>query len=203
MSLIRDEFEGVLATDFWQAYNIVDQLKQKCWAHLLRELKQVEEDGKDQGDWADFAKKLRRIFADGVRLVARRHELDPEKYTDLTIRLQGRLIDLAVADYENTDARRLAKRLNRERDGLLTFVEKEGIEPTNNRAERDLRPAVIMRKISQGNKTDDGARAQARMMSIFRTLKMRGYDPLETITDALKTKVKTGVLPALPKAKKP
>jgi hypothetical protein len=54
-------------------------------------------------------------------------------------------------------------------------VEKEGIDPTNNRAESNIRPGVIMRKIRQGNKTDDGARVQTRMMSIIWTLKMRGY----------------------------
>jgi transposase len=57
---------------------------------------------------------------------------------------------------------------------------------------------VVLRKNSQSNRSDRGARAQAVLMSVYRTLRMRGHDPLKTIADALRTCLQTGDLPPLP-----
>ncbi|HQL54655.1 MAG TPA: transposase, partial [Phycisphaerae bacterium] len=67
----------------------------------------------------------------------------------------------------------------------------------NNHAERMIRPAVILRKNSQSNRSDRGAGTQAVLMSIYRTLRLRGQDPLRTIADALRTYLQTGHLPPL------
>ena len=66
----------------------------------------------------------------------------------------------------------------------------------NNHAEREVRPAVIIRKNSYGNRSEVGADAQAVLMTIFRTLKQRGHQPMETIVQALRTYVLTGNLAA-------
>jgi len=72
----------------------------------------------------------------------------------------------------------------------------------NNHAEREIRPAVIMRKNSQGNRSGNGADVQAILMSVYRTLKLqRGLDPLDTIVSDLKTYVMTASFPPLPEAK--
>jgi hypothetical protein len=68
----------------------------------------------------------------------------------------------------------------------------------NNHAERELRPVVLIRKNSNGNASLKGAKVQAVMMTIYRTLKLRNHDPLETIAKALKEYILTGKLPALP-----
>ena len=68
----------------------------------------------------------------------------------------------------------------------------------NNAAERAVRPAVIIRKNSYGNRSQRGADAQAVLMSIYRTLKQRGHDPLKTISTALAEYLTTGTLPSLP-----
>ena len=70
----------------------------------------------------------------------------------------------------------------------------------NNFAERMIRPAVILRKNSQSNRSDRGARTQAVLMSIYRTLRLRGHDPLQTIAESLRTYLQTGTLPPLPPA---
>ena len=69
---------------------------------------------------------------------------------------------------------------------------------TNNHGERMIRPAVIIRKNSQSNRSDKGAATQALLMSVYRTLKLRGLDPVRTVSDALRTYLATGQLPALP-----
>ena len=68
----------------------------------------------------------------------------------------------------------------------------------NNLAEREIRSAVIMRKDSYGNRSDQGADTQAILMSIFRTIKKRGHHPIQTITNALVTYIQTSQLPPLP-----
>ena len=68
----------------------------------------------------------------------------------------------------------------------------------NNFGERQIRPAVILRKNSQSNRSDRSAATQAVLMSVYRTLRLRGLDPTKTIVNALKTYLTTGQLPALP-----
>ncbi len=73
--------------------------------------------------------------------------------------------------------------------------------PSDNHAAREIRPAVIMRQNSQGNRSGNGANVQAILMSVYRTFKLRGLDLLDTTVSALKTYVVTGSLPPLPEAK--
>ena len=93
---------------------------------------------------------------------------------------------------------RLAKRLYKYGEELLTFVEFEGVPPSNNHAEREIRPAVLMRKASYGNQSEAGVTTRAVLMSVCRTLKKRGLDPLLAIRDALRDYATTGTLPPLP-----
>ena len=80
----------------------------------------------------------------------------------------------------------------------LTFLDRPEVPFENNHAERMIRPAVILRKNSQSNRSDKGARTQAILMSIYRTLKLRGQDPVASIAAALRIYTATGRLPPLP-----
>lgn len=194
-----EEFAGVLVADFWGAYNAIGTgARQKCLVHLLRDLKHVEKYQNSDTDWADFAKKLRRLIGDAVRLWKR--EAVPEhEFRSKRARLDARLGELIAAPWENRHARRLVKRLRRHRDELFTFLDHENVPFDNNHAERAIRPAVIIRKNSYANRSERGADTQAVLMSVYRTLKQRGHDPLTTIVSALRTYVTTGQLPPLPK----
>lgn len=194
-----EEFEGVLVADFWGAYNAVAAgARQKCLVHLLRELKHVEKYHRPGPEWAGFAKKLRRLIADAVRLW-KRDGVSDEEFRSKRTRLDARLAELIAAPWEDRHARRLVKRLRRHRDELFTFLDHENVPFENNHAERAIRPAVIIRKNSSANRSEKGADAQAVLMSIHRTLKQRGHDPLLTIVSALKTHMTTGQLPPLPR----
>ena len=113
-------------------------------------------------------------------------------------RLQTRLNRLVNGPWEQKHARRLVKRLRRHRDELPTFLDVSGVPADNNYAEREIRPAVVMRKNSYGNGSGEGALTQSVLMSVFRTLKRRGHDPIATVVAALKTRLRTGQLPPLP-----
>lgn len=193
------EFEGVLVADFWGAYNaIAAGAHQKCLVHLLRELKNVEKYQQPTPQWAEFAKKLRRLIGDAVRLW-KRDAVPDEEFCSKRARLDVRLAELIGAVWEDRHARRLVKRLRRHRDQLFTFLDHDNVPFENNHAERAIRPAVIIRKNSYANRSERGADAQAVLMSIYRTLKQRGHAPLATIVSALRTYCTTGKLPPLPK----
>ncbi|QVL30699.1 IS66 family transposase [Telmatocola sphagniphila] len=193
-----EAFQGVLVSDFWKVYDIVTQKRQKCWPHLLRDLTAVDEGSESGEDWPEFCKKLWRIYADAVRLEAGIEELQQESYDSRLLRLKTRITDLAVRPWTNRHARRLAKRLFDYGDDLLTFLEIEGVPKSNNKGEREIRPGVMMRKVSFGSYSQQGARTRSILMSIYRTLKLRDPDPLKETESALRTYTLTGKLPALP-----
>jgi hypothetical protein len=196
----KEAYDGVLVTDFWSAYHAVEaRTNQKCWAHLLRELKTVDErPNGPRDDWPAFAKTLRRIYTDATKLAAAGPALPVVDRDAKVCRLHTRLTDLAVAAWMHPDAQRLAKRIRKDETSLLTFAEIDGVPPTNNHAEREIRPAVLMRKASYGNASTRGMTTRAVLMTVFRTLKRRGHDPLTTLRTALETHTKTGHLPPLP-----
>ena len=194
-----DAFDGILLHDFWAAYESIDVAdRQYCLVHLLRELEKVDQHN-SSAVWQAFAKTLRRLVRDGIRL-RKRPDFTPEKYRSRILRLGRRLDALIATEPDDADARRLLKRLRRTGDHLFTFLDFPQIPFENNCAERMIRPAVILRKNSQSNRSDRGAVTQAVLMSIYRTLRLRGHDPLSTIADALRTYLQTRQLPPLPVA---
>jgi transposase len=200
MKFFSEEFAGTLVSDFWGAYNAVAcALRQTCLVHLLRDLEHVDKYKRPGEHWPAFAKKLRRLVGDAIRLWRRQDELTAEQYQSRRDRLHARLTELIAAPREDKQAKRLVKRLRRHQNDLFTFLDQPGVPFDNNYAERTIRPAVIIRKNSYGNRSERGADCQAVLMSVFRTLKQRGHDPITTIYNALATYVTTGELPPLPK----
>jgi transposase len=191
-----DAFEGVLITDFWSAYESVGaEDRQYCLVHLLRELEKVDEHD-DSVEWQTFAKKLRRLLRDGIRL-RQRPDFSPGTFQPRIDRLNKRLAALGQEEPVDRDARRLTKRLRKYAEHLFTFLDYADVPFENNFAERQIRPAVILRKNSQSNRSDRGAATQAVLMSLYQTLKLRGLQPTETVTQALRDYVATGQLPPL------
>lgn len=202
MKFFIQEFAGTLVTDFWGAYNaVVCALRQTCLAHLLRELEHTEKYKSPGEHWPEFAKKLRRLVGDAIRLWRARAEMPEETYASRRARLATRLEELLATPWKDRHAKRLIKRLRRHRNDLFTFLDQPNVPFDNNTAERAIRPAVIIRKNSYGNRSQHGADCQAVLMSIFRTLKQRGHDPIRTIVDALARYLTTGQLPPLPEPK--
>jgi len=199
LRFFRRAFNGTLVTDFWGAYNVVVCSKrQMCLFHLLRDLEHVEKYKHPSPQWPAFAKKLRRLLGDGMRLKRDQAKWTAEVYASRCDRLQQRLDQLIATDWNDKQAARLLKRFRRHRDHLLTFLYDPAVPSDNNQGERGILPAVIIRKNTYGNRSHRGANTQAVLMSIYRTLKQRGHDPLTTITKALSEFLTTGKLPPLP-----
>lgn len=192
-------FEGTLVADFWGAYNAVEcAFRQKCLVHLLRDLEHVEKYKSPGAQWPAFAKKLRRLVMDAIRLRRRRDALTPEAYASRRTCITQRLQELIDTPWTDKQAKRLLKRFRRHQHELFTFLDQPHVPFDNNLAERSIRPAVILRKNSYGNRSQQGATTQEVLMSVFFTLKKRGHNPVATLQDALTVYLKTGQLPPLP-----
>jgi len=198
MKFFTQEFSGTLVTDFWGAYNkVCCARRQLCLVHLLRDFLTVEQYKRPGPHWAEFAKKAKRLIHDAIRL-GKRNDVAAEEFASRRVRLDMRLQELIDASWEDSQAKRLIKRLRRHQNQLFTFLDQPDVPFDNNHGERSIRPAVIMRKNSYCNRSDRGARTQAVLMSVYRTLKQRNHDPVATVVQALSEYLKTGKLPPLP-----
>jgi transposase len=195
--ILGDIFGGILVTDFYAAYNqICAWAKQKCIVHLLRELKKVSISNTSP-QWVDFSKKLKRLLQDALRLGRDRDKYDDETFERRWKRMYDRLFDLYDTQYDDPDAQRLANRIEKYRFELFTFLEFDDVDADNNHGEREIRPAVQMRKAYGGNRSERGAEIQAILMTIFRTLQKRGIEPIAFLMRCLKNKFEHGQIPSL------
>lgn len=81
---------------------------------------------------------------------------------------------------------------------MFTFLDHPGGPSDKNHGERPIRPAVLARKNSYANGSDDGAETQAVLMSVFRTLKQRGHNPVSAVLEAVRVSLQTGQFPPQP-----
>jgi hypothetical protein len=200
--VIPGTYAGTLSTDRGRSYEakeLAQVQQQKCLRHIDRSLAEAL-DCRARGEQLvgrgrSFCLKLRRLLREAAALWEAYHagtaadfEAERQRIAEaVTHHLRERKI--------RGDAnRRLLSELgwHHRQGNLLRFLEDPRIEPTNNRAERGLRPAVIARKVSHCSKTWDGAKAHAAFMSVFCTLRQRGSPSL---IEAMVEVFRTGRLP--------
>jgi len=166
-------YGGTVISDSWPAWNHVGRRWQRCLAHYLREIEDTIKYKNPGREFFPFAKRLRRILRDSIRVGER------VKSRDRRLRAKRRLesrVDALLSSCslsKEKNCRRLIKRLKRERGMLFTFLEEDGVDWNNNAAERALRSSVVIRKITYGNQSDEGARAHAVLMSVRETCSLR------------------------------
>jgi len=186
-------FKGILICDFWGAYNKITALaKQRCFYHLFTELIKVDK-ANSSFHWKAFRKKLSRLLKDAIRLLNRKDQLQSKDYDRLKKKLYERLDQFLGAPSEDKDAKRLIKRLNRHRNELFTFLDYEGVSPYNNHVEQQLRKPVLTRKVSQQNRSEQGVKTQAVLMTLFRSAELHGDNPVETVLSIAKYAIEATV----------
>jgi len=188
-------FKGILICDFWGAYNKISALaKQRCFYHLFTELAKVDKHNTSPG-WKAFRKKLARLLKDAIRLSERKDPAQFEPFDRRKGRLYLRLDQFLKEDHKDKDAKRLMKRLKRHKGELFTFLEYENVSPYNNHAEQQMRKPVLTRKVSQQNRSEQGAKTHAVLMSLFRSAELQGKNPVETILSLAKTTLSKAAAP--------
>jgi transposase len=198
VSLLGAVFRGILCSDRWVVYlKYHSGPMQLCWAHLKRNLLGI----------ADYARSpsAQQFCRDALAIVAqlfrlwhrfrgdlrdRRGNPQPIDRRQLILRslpLQKKLFALAEAHLDDADreVRNLAIALFVHCERLFTFLEHEGVEPTNNVVERALRTAVQWRKISFGNRSRNGELATARLLTVTQTCKKQQRHVLAYLTHAV------------------
>ncbi len=174
--LIGKDFEGIACSDRWWAYDHLDPCcRQVCWQHVYRDFRRHAEGLALQKAFGEAGLALtERLFTawgafgehrDRARLAC---EMEP---------IQAELLELlehAARKSKRTRLhRRFAANLLKIWPALFTFVTVEGVEPTNNAAERSLRGPVIYRKLSHGTRSDDGERFIERILSASVTCRLQ------------------------------
>lgn len=188
VQILGREFEGVLVSDCFTAYDaeaLEGWLKQKCFAHLLRELAKLARE-KSRGA-VRFPRALLGVLREALQLREEKPQLSGREFRGRCRALEERL-DALIDEgrqFSDPDNARMAKRLRKQRKHLFTFLKREGVEATNNRAERALRPAVLVRKTGGCNRTERGAETHAILASLLVTAKQQGGDPLEALSRVL------------------
>ena len=177
--------DQTLVSDFYAVYDQFDSFQQKCLTHLLRELRDTIAKRPELADHA-FFKRCKKLVQDMLRLKKRRKQLKRSDYDHRVQLVERRLEQLAAQQWDDADANRLTRRLSKYRTRLTTFLHKPEVDGTNNAAERAIRPAVVMRKITGGSRSEAGAKAWAILASVMRTAEQQGRNVLETIKTLLR-----------------
>jgi len=185
VEVLGRKFKGVLHSDCFMAYDskeLAGWLQQKCFAHFLHQLSEMERE-KTRGA-VRFPRNVLAVLREALALRDKKAELSAQEFARRLSKIEKRLDDLISGkrNFTDPDNRRFAKRLRKQRRHLFTFLTHEGVEATNNRAERALRPAVIVRKTGGCNKTHSGARTHAVLASILTTARQQKIGVIEYLS---------------------
>jgi hypothetical protein len=207
IELLGNAFGGIVVSDRFSAYNHLPVMqRQLCWAHLIRDLTTIAE---RPGASAEFGAQLlglqQQLFGHWHRYKEGKIDWPALQQSCRPIRqafettLQH-VVELGYPRCERTpwaSTVRTCQQLQKVTDGLWTFLENEGIEPTNNAAERALRQSVIQRKISHGVQSASGAICRSRLLTVTITLRQQGRDVWEFLEQAWIAHHRGGVMPSL------
>jgi transposase len=176
-------FSGTLITDFYAAYDHYPGLKQRCWAHLLREIDALTQQYPDAAVQA-WALEVHALYGRAKRSVA---HAPPVRHLDRRCfeRQLAALCEPGAAE-PTAPQRRLCARILKYLPELFTFVVEPGVPPDNNAAERNLRHLVTARKISGGTRSAAGSDAKMTLCSLFGTWRAQGLNPLWTCRQLLR-----------------
>jgi transposase len=185
-------YKGILCVDRWCAYTKYHKgLFQICWAHLKRDFRGILKIGeatesRDAILFAETMEKLRK------KLMARWYRYKKGEISRAELVKKSRPIRNSIkrslrqhADSQERCVRILAVKLLKRSNDLFTFIFYDGVEPTNNIAERGIRPAVQWRKICFGNRSDNGAVLTSRLLTVTRTCWLQKRNSLEFLVEAV------------------
>jgi transposase len=197
--LLGEGFLGYLGSDLWSAYSWVPaERRQLCWAHVRRDFQALV----DYGGAAVMVGKLGLILTDRLFVAWHRARDDPAaraRFAQEIGPLQAEFCALLEVGTQNPGdkAAGLCRQLRKLWPALWTFAAVPGVEPTNNVAERALRPAVLWRKGCFGSQSPEGERFVARMLSVAATCRQQGRSLLDYLTDAFTAAQRGLTIPSL------
>jgi transposase len=197
--LLGAQFSGILVTDRYSAYNWYPvRWRQLCWAHLLRDFEAMRGRGGRSKEIGDA------LLAQASPMFAWWHRVREGTLKRSTFRSYMSPLRREVERLLEAGSRcgvpktaGTCRDILKRRQALWTFVQVEGVEPTNNTAERSIRPGVLWRKGSFGTQSAEGSRFVESMMTVVATLKQQQRSVLEYLTAACEAALRGEAAPSL------
>ncbi len=178
--LLGEDGTAAVVSDFYGGYDRLARRQQRCWAHLLRDIADLLAAHPEDRTLARWAKAVKRLYRMAVAwadraTAAQTRSICRERVAD---RFTTKLVAICQGQPKDSPQITLCQRAARYRTDLFTFVADPAVPPTNNAAERALRPLVIARKISGGTRSKRGSQSRMILQSLVATWDLRGLDPV-------------------------
>jgi transposase len=180
LEVLTRRFNGIIVCDGWKPYSKFTNRLQRCWAHLLRESLDLSEKFEEA---IPLHKALKEIYDSLTNAL----ESDPPPQVRRCLWNLARkaLSHWMAKDYSEKEVLKFIGKISNGFEYWFTFITKPGVEPTNNRAERALRPQVVLRKILGTLRNHKGTSIHERIMTMLATWEQNGLDSLHMLTTML------------------
>ena len=180
IEVLTRRFKGIIVCDGWKPYVRFTKRLQRCWAHLLRESKDLSEDFLEAIPLHNALKELYGSLTNALE-----NDPPPEVRINLWHSAREALLCWIEQEYFEVKVKKFIGKISNGFDYWFTFIINPGVEPTNNRAERALRPHVVLRKILGTLRNEKGTSIHERIMTTLATWGQRGLDSLQMLTARL------------------
>lgn len=189
-----------LVTDFYCGYNDYAGPQQRCWVHLLRDVRKLKDEHLADDAVLAWARGVRQLYDDAMSWLDAHPSPSAAERRALYDALvnRARALGWQYAKDREHPCNALAKRLLRHQDELFQFVIRDGVSADNNLAERAARPLVVTRKISGGTRSPQGSATRMALASLFGTWQVRGLNPLDECIRLLSQPHQVAAQTALP-----
>jgi transposase len=180
LEVLTRRFAGIIVCDGWKPYPKFTKRLQRCWAHLLRESKDLAEKIEEAVPLHQALKELYEELNSKLK-----NDPPPEVRRELWNTARAKLRHWIKKEYDNEKVRKLIGKISNGFEYWFTFVIHPGVEPTNNRAERALREHVVLRKIMGTLRNGKGTSIHESIMTVLSTWGQYGLNKLQMLRSCL------------------
>lgn len=202
--VVGTEFEGVLVSDFYASYNTHLGFHQRCWVHLVRDIKKLTDEYPNNKSLKQWSNNVLKLYKKAKNYSGP----DPQSHPDVQSQRRQRWRDegvfreqllLLCKPYLSKEApmKTLCQRIDKYQDELFLFIADPRVPSDNNSAERSLRHSVISRKISGGTRSSKGSRTKFILASLFGTWRLQNKNPFQECLSMLTAASTNQPLPAI------
>lgn len=179
----EEKSDLILVVDRYCGYSPLLLFRQFCYAHLLRDVEKLKLEFPDDKQVSIFCDDLMTQLTKAMKLKSR--SLSQQKYVIEARKIKKEIMRICREEANDPGVQGIQNIFRKNEDKLFHWVENPDIPCENNYGERNLRPVVILRKISFGCQSERGMRTREILMTILHTAKCRGYDPVNFLEKAL------------------
>lgn len=178
-----EQLGGVLVVDRYGGYNRVPTAIQYCYAHLLREMKDLEQEFDSNAEIKSYTSQMKLHLTDAMQL--RKRGLNDAAYQMEAAAVKANIMELSKRQASHPAVRKWQDFFVEKADRLYQWCQSSSIPAENNYAEREIRKIVIARKMSYGSQSAEGAKTRETWTSILQTLKKREANPRDKLVQTL------------------